>query len=238
MPMIIADDKLIFFVHAPKAGGSSIEDYLIRRFGGPLSMYDSQDRFDRRRKGVISPPTHLTAKDLEELMPPNVAYCFAQVRNPFQRTLSQYRWQTGRSRISRLSFSTWLRIVLRVARIDGRAYYNHIRPQSDLVPANCEVFKLEDGPEPMIRRLDGVMGSTAPGVEVGHLLKTTAVPMTVYREDLGAIQDFYRADYERFGYELEDAAEFESDRFAWARNALAALIAPVIVVWQWYRTVV
>lgn len=238
MPMIVAEGKLLFFVHVPKSGGSSIEEYLVRRFGGPLSMYAGQDWVERRAKGVIIPPTHLTAKALEDVMPPNTAYCFTQVRNPLQRTLSQYRWQAGRSRISRFGFSTWLRIVLRCARIDGRAYYNHIRPQSDLVPADCEVFKLEDGFEPLVGRLDEVVGSSAPEVEIGHLLRAKSVPTTVCREDVEAIQDFYRSDYERFGYELEDVTTFDHDPLARAREGLARSVAPAIVVRQLFTMVV
>jgi hypothetical protein len=238
MPMIVADGDLIFFVHVPKAGGSSIEDYLVRRFGGPLSMYDTQNRFELRQRGVVSPPNHLTAQDLEELLPSNIAYCFAQVRNPLQRTLSQYRWQAGRSRVSHLSFSTWLRIVLRCARLDGRAYHNHIRPQTDFVPADCDVFRIEDGFEPLVRRLDGVLGSSAPEVEVGHMLKSAPTPTTVHRQDVEAIHDFYRSDYERFGYEFEDVSQFDHDRFALARDALAGLISPGIVWRQRYRMMI
>jgi hypothetical protein len=33
MPLIIKPGYTIYFAHVPKAGGTSVEDYLVRRFG-------------------------------------------------------------------------------------------------------------------------------------------------------------------------------------------------------------
>jgi hypothetical protein len=48
MPYVTAAGKLIYFAHVPKAGGSSVENYLAARFG-PLAMLDrnwTRYRFD------------------------------------------------------------------------------------------------------------------------------------------------------------------------------------------------
>lgn len=54
MPLVTGANRRIFFAHVPKTGGSSVEAYLIRRFGGPLSLKDVTHRNGRRRRGLIS----------------------------------------------------------------------------------------------------------------------------------------------------------------------------------------
>ena len=50
MPLAHWNNCSIFFAHVPKTGGSSVEDYLIRRFG-PLSIIDVNIRTGVRSTG-------------------------------------------------------------------------------------------------------------------------------------------------------------------------------------------
>ncbi len=238
MPFLYPFGKVIFFAHVPKTGGSSVEDYLTRRFGA-LSMSDRHKREGTRGTGLISPVTHLSALDLVEILPREIDLCFAVVRNPLKRMLSEYRWQHGISWASRMSFSTWLRIVIYAAGLDSRVYENHIRPQSEMVPDDAEVFRLEDGFEMMIQCLDTVVGTTSPEITMGHLLKRRSnAPITVTREDADLIVKFYASDYTRFGYDTPDTRELKSDPFAFGRTLLAVLLAWVLVAkqrWSWVR---
>jgi hypothetical protein len=232
MPLINANGAQVFFCHVLKTGGSSVEEYLVRRFGGPLSIRDRNKRKGIKTTGVIGVATHLTAQDLVEFLPPDLAYSFALVRDPLSRVKSQFGFQAGISRTSRLSFSTWLRVMLHAVRLDPRVYQNHIRPQSDLVPEGSEIFRLEDGFDAMIARLDEVTRSTAPEQAVGHLLKRKKSEVKVYRQDAALISDFYAADYARFGYRKPDLSSFESDPRAMLRDLPARLLARAVVAKQ------
>lgn len=213
MPLITAAGKRLFFAHVPKTGGSSVEDYLLRRYGGPLSLRDVTHWEKDRKRGLIALSTHFTARDLDDVLPHDVDFLFAVVREPLSRMKSQFRFQAGVSRTRRFDFATWARIMLAAHDRDPRVYQNHIRPQSDLVRRGSEVFKLEDGFEDMIAWLDTVTGAAAPEIKMGHLLKKAHEPIAMSREDAQLIVDFYAADYERFGYARPDLSDFPSRPF-------------------------
>jgi hypothetical protein len=238
MPLIVANGKRIFFAHVPKTGGSSVEEYLIRRFGGRLSLRDVTHWAGERKRGLIALSTHLTARDLDDVLPHDTDHLFAVVRDPLSRMQSQYRFQDGNSKTRAFGFSTWLRIMFAACEIDPRIYQNHIRPQGDLVREGSEVFRLEDGFDGMIAWLDEVTGSTAPEMEVRHLLKRPPEPIAMSREDAGLIAEFYRGDYERFGYTPPDPSDYPPDRRAALRWPLARVLARGVVFGQrrhWLR---
>ena len=233
MPLAQSNGKNIFFAHVPKTGGSSVEDYLIQRFG-PLSIIDENKRNDVKGTGLIVPATHLAAADLAEFLPQDLTYAFAVVRDPVARLKSEYRYQLNISRMSRLGFSTWLRIMVHATRAEPRLYHNHIRPQSDLVPETAEVFQLENGFDALIDKLDQVTGTTTPDLEVGHLNTRKHEPIALKRQDVALIGRFYGVDYTRFGYEHPDLADLKSDPLAFWRECLGRVMAWALVRKQRY----
>lgn len=235
MPIAFTDQGPIFFVHVPKTGGTSMEDYLIRRFGR-LALMDENKRNGVPGTGLIVAVNHLAAIDLRELIPPRSILVFALVRDPVARLLSEYRWQRGASRMSRLPFSTWLRVMVACIGIDARAYDNHLRPQTDLVPDGAEVFRLEDGFGPAIARIDAVTGTTAPDLAPGHFKagEGTATDIPLSREDIALIRKTYAADYQRFGYRLPDPSDHPPDPRAALRSGIGRLLARA-VMWQQRR---
>ncbi len=232
MPLISANGRSVFFAHIPKTGGSSVEEYLVRRFGGPLSLIDRNKREGVRGTGLITPLTHVAAIDLREMLPPNLDFGFTVVRDPIARMQSEYRYQTGVSRMSRLSFSTWLRIMMIAVRIEPRIYENHIRPQIDLIPENTEIFLLEGGFDSLIQRLDEVTGSTAPDQNVRHLLKRERKDIALHRQDVELLASFYADDFERFGYDLPGLSTYPHDRYTSFRTAFASIFARALVMRQ------
>jgi hypothetical protein len=238
MPLLYTREKKIFFAHVPKTGGTSVQDYLLRRFGS-LALLGRHRQVGTRGTSLIISATHVSALDLEELLPPDLDWSFAVVRDPVRRLQSEYRFQLGASRASRLGFSSWLRTMIAAAQRDPRVYGNHIRPQVDLLPEETEVFRLEDGLEAIIPRLDAVVGDSAPDLVIGHLLKRKAEPIAVSREDARLIADYYSADYERFGYPRPDYDTFPKDPAARLRDLMAAPLGRAIVARQrraWLQT--
>lgn len=230
MPIVYAEGKRIFFAHVPKTGGSSLEIYLVNRFGGPLAL---RWREGAKKRGVISPSHHLPADDLLDILERDIDAFFAVVRNPLKRTISQYMFQSGHGNSipSRFSFSTWLRIMVRCLELDPRVYRNHIRPQNEMIPEGSEVFKMEDGFKPVLDWLDAVTGTTSD-LEVGHHLKSVRKPVKLYRSDVELIQKVYAGDYEAFGYEAEDLSDYPEDRFAPLRGVIGWVLGTLVVYRQ------
>lgn len=228
MPMVVAHGKIIFFAHVPKAGGSSIANYLERRFGH-LILTDRRRFQCKRGTGLIVPPDHFAVADLEEFLPPRVDFAFAVVRHPISRMISEYRYQRGSSKLSSLGFSTWLRVVIECAKQEPRMYENHIRPQSDLVPNFAVPFQIEDGCNRIIHQIDEVVRESAPEIDLPHLNQSQKIEVRVSRQDVLAIEDFYEADYRRFGYELMDTSQLPSDPFSPLRAFAALVLAPVVI---------
>ncbi len=229
MPIANTPKGPVLFVHVPKTGGSSVEDYLARRFG--QLWLDEADYHDRRdnKPDIIQSIAHLSARDLAALLPPNLVYSFAVVRDPLKRLQSEYRFQRGISTASRLDFSTWARAMIFAASTDPRIYENHIRPQSQMVPENAEAFRLEDGLDRAIKQVDAHAGAPETPVEMQHLLKTESVPIQVYADDVALISMYYSEDYQRFGYNPPDPNAYPKDRLALARTAVGRTAAALIL---------
>jgi len=238
MPLVTSRKGHIFFAHVPKTGGTSIEDYLIKRFGKITLLENTDTRDGARQRDVIQPLQHLTARELRLLLPADITYCFAIIRDPVERIVSEYRFQSGISKASSLGFSTWLRFVFLAARNDPRVYDNHIRPQSDLVPEAAEIFRFENGFQSVIRRLDELFGTAASEVKIRHLLKQPKPRPHLFRQDLDLVHEFYAEDYRRFGYDKPSLEGLPDDRYATLRSILAAPVAKALVARQrskWLR---
>lgn len=242
MPMYLPEKgPRIFFAHVPKAAGSSVKTYLAQRFGRPImndtTVYLGDARY--RRRGFVTPPSHFSAADLDEFLPESLDLCFSFVREPLARAVSEYRYQKGVSRLARLSFSTWLRTALAAAARDPRVYQNHLRPQTEMVPERAEVFRLEDGFDAFVARLDEVAGQTAP-MTIDHVNRSKASTdeVTIHRQDADLVARFYAEDYRRFGYDLPSLDAFPVDPRAGVRDLYGRLVAPVLVAAQrrkWLR---
>ena len=233
MPLFDIGTRRVFFAHIPKTGGSSIKDYIVSRFGS-LYLDGSKEWRDEIGLGIISPPQHLSARDLDFLLPKDVDYSFAIVRDPMDRLMSEYRFQKGHSFVSRLGFPLWLRTMLFCARYEPRVYDNHLRPQVDLIPDGCEIFRFEDGFSAVIAAFDALSGAADSGAAVPHIGKRKREEMRLSRQDADRVERFYAADYERFGYPRGDRAGLRSDIYDLPRTALAAVLARTIV-WKQRR---
>lgn len=230
MPLLCTNGKTVFFSHIPKTGGTSVQNYLLNRFG-PLLML-GRNHPDPRGRSVITSAAHFSALDLEELLPENLAWSFAIVREPAERLKSEYRFQQGKSRASQLSFSTWLRVMISAARREPRIYENHIRPQVDFLPKGAVAFRLEDGIDAFIPHLDEIVGKKNENIKIEHLLTSKALPITLTRQDARIISEYYAEDYKRFGYPKIESSELASDQWSTIRGLIAKLLGHAIVLHQ------
>lgn len=242
MPSLTLCDKLIWFAHCPKAGGTSVEQFMVAHWGDAIGhLHWGWDRWWRRGGWrVANPPNspqHLTWADACSCLPRPPDAVFAVVRDPVARMASEHRWQRHGRRGTRigkalawLPFPLWLRLMLAVADRNPHAFDNHFRPQAEFVPDTAHVFRLENGLGQVATWLvetlgtpdspDAVLGAGFPHAIPTH--KKTAAVAPAERALIGAV---FAVDYARFGYALSKADHTTRP----VLNRLADTLAPVVV---------
>lgn len=234
MPSLTLPDRLIWFAHCPKAGGTSVEQVMVARWGDAVGhLHWGWDLWWRRGGWrVADPPNspqHLVWADATAVLPRVPDAVFALVRDPAARMASEHRWQRQGRRgtvlgnaLAWLPFSLWLRLMLAVARLNPHAFDNHLRPQSDFVPETARVFRLEDGLDKALAWLaeatdDLVPGGPAPkAIATRHATRISAA-------DRARIARAFAEDYARFGYDLPPP-----DPRPDGRDRLAQWLAPLV----------
>ncbi len=211
MPSLALPDRLIWFAHCPKSGGTSIEQFMVTRWGHRVGhLHWGWDLW--WRKGgwrVADPPNspqHLTWADAAAVLPKPPDAVFAVVRDPVARLASEHRWQRRGRRgtalgkaLAFLPFSLWLRLMLAAAARNPHSFDNHFRPQGDFVPETAQVFRLEDGLAPVIGWLAGMAGEAALPSDLPHAIPTRGAS-PVDPRDRALIGRVFAGDYARFGY--------------------------------------
>ena len=211
MPLLSLPNRLIWFAHCPKAGGTSVEQLMVARWGRAVDhLHWGWDLWWRRGGWrVADPPNspqHLVWADAEKLLGTRPDVVFALVRDPAARMASEYRWQRRHRRgtwagrvLAFLPFGVWLRLMLSVARRNPHAFDNHFRPQSEFVPEGAEVFHLENGLGSVAAWLSEVTGEALAGSDLPHAIPSGAGP-ACSPACLGLIAGVFAEDYARFGY--------------------------------------
>jgi hypothetical protein len=200
MPILRLANRLVLFIHVPRTGGTTIESHLgnagtlfLKNTGStPLLRVTAQ---------------HLHGRELVALFPAGLFdYAFMVVRHPVQKMLSEY----GYARLvhperPQLPFRLWLRMAMFRRRLKPHRGDNHFRAQTEFECFDAEVFKFEDGFDPIFRRLEEVLGIPAPGdiVKLKASPREIAGPVKLSRRDVDLIYRHYRGDFDRYGYDPE-----------------------------------
>lgn len=212
MPIVRIGERLHFFAHVPKCAGTSVERYLEDRFG-PLAFMNRRFLSDAEpRRWSKSSPQHIPLDAFRKLVPKSwIASSFAVVRHPMRRFASTFGFQTGHEgtvppdwTIDRF-FDDWM------ARKETAPflYDGHLLPQSDLVPEDAAIFRIEDGFDGLIAHLDMLAGNSAgprqiPAANVGASTRAGDPTRQIPSPDtLAGLATYYAADFHRFGYDPE-----------------------------------
>lgn len=201
MPFARSDGRNVLFIHIPKAGGTSIEEWLRQSY--PLSFHNSHVAH-----GLPCVPQHFHAQLLAYLFDSAFFdYSFAVVRNPYWRLLSEYNYRMSqRGRREKIfpmpSFGRWVTSTLRKYEKDNYLFSNHIRPQNEFVFPQTEVFRLEEGLDALEARLAQVLGAPLPAA-IARSNRSSSVVDTIDARTAAMIYDFYVKDFETFGYERD-----------------------------------
>ena len=215
MPSLTLSDRLIWFAHCPKAGGTSIEQLMVARWGDAVGhLHWGWDRWWLKGgwRGADPPnsPQHLVWGDAIQHLAKRPDVVFAVVRDPVARMASEHRYQRRARRGTRvgkalalLPFPIWLRLMLALAERHPYAFDNHFRPQADFVPDGARIFRLEDGLGPVARWLSAVTGESLSDLSLPHALQSGR-PVQISEADQALIAEVFAQDYARFGYSRPD----------------------------------
>lgn len=211
MPSLSLHDRLIWFAHCPKAGGTSIEQLMVAQWGADVGhLHWGWDLWwkagGRRVADPPNSPQHLIWEDALKALPRVPDQVFATVRDPAERIASEYRWQRRGRRgtvlgkaLACLPFPIWLRLMLALAARHPHAFDNHLRPQADFIPKDAHIFRLEDGMEPVVRWLSQETGQ-CHDAPIPHAIATTRQDTKIGAGDAARIARAFARDYARFGY--------------------------------------
>jgi len=215
MPLFRIGDKLHYFAHVPKCAGSSVEMYLMSRFG-KLAFVDT--RYLERAAPLRwsrSSPQHIALEDFQRLIPQEwIASSFAVVRHPLSRLVSAFRFQVEveRSIASNWTIDQWFDDWLEKSATDPFLFDGHLRPQADLIAKDTTIFHLENGLDAIVPHLDALAGSQdGPRTVAAHNIRKPAHSPGVLQDKpspntLERIAAYYAEDYRRFGYDPNPTA--------------------------------
>lgn len=202
MPVFVKDERRVLFVHVPKTGGTAVED-AFREDGWEAHFLDRTSRRHPVQQLRRCSPQHMHAALLEQtLRLDRLDLGFTVVREPLARFRSEYLWRHREDpELDAKEVERWGRRVLEKFTQDPFVRDNHIRPQSEFVLDDTRVHRYEDGLQAAVDdvyRSLGLHGAATVPRPPKPPVSSAEVPLTP--ELTALLRDFYRPDFERFGY--------------------------------------
>lgn len=233
--MILPNEKIIF-VHIPKTGGSSVEDFLMNKFGyirNPLLLIHGFGfrNYHSKNKGTsLVPHMHYPLKDIIEEANKNKIYIdnswtiFSIVRNPYNKLTSDLFFQHRcplkyhYHQLPETNKSGYLDYCLEDYYIKNDVFFNyhslHSYPQYKFfegVDLNYQIFKFEEGIKNILIALNLYDGEDIP--HVLDFTNTFNLPKPRYeqvytRKLIEHVNTNYQKDFETFDYKMLNPLDF------------------------------
>jgi hypothetical protein len=214
MPIFVRNNSACLFIHIPKAGGSTFEklakENKWRELLSVRGVHQNQLKFFK------SSPQHFHADLLDRII---TASEFDKIilicRNPFTRMKSEYYWQR-KQKVTDDSPGNWINQVMSECRNNPYVYDNHLRHQIDFLlnDDRLRIFKLEEngisnaidyleesGPK-LNKIVNGLFAKKAIKEKKSTYINSVEDEFSKHYDD---IFNFYRQDFEYFGYDNKNA---------------------------------
>lgn len=217
MPFFRAGSKLVYYAHIPKCAGSSVEHYLKARFGEIALLDPTHNRVPEAQRWSKTSPQHMDSRTADRILPREIFdAAFAVVRHPVSRLVSVFKFQRDVEGLIApgTDFSDWVKEV-REMRHDLRFRYdNHLLPQVDFLPADCRLFPLENGLDPLLSYFDELTETKGGPTEFERINESgqntkrrpssEQLKIVPNDSDIEIIREIYEDDFEQLGYSIED----------------------------------
>ncbi len=197
MPIIKNEKKeLIYFVHIPKAAGSSLGN-AIREF------YDI-GLFSKNKQFMDITPQHLDREQIEYInLNKLIDHSFTVTRHPMDRIISEYKYRSNNRSIllrNLLDFDSFVYYCFNEYKKNKNVLGGHIKPQVEFILKDTRIFKLEEGFDNVIDYLRDVCSlEKISDVSRVNISEPKNIHMTK-RTQLD-IENFYADDYRYFNYD-------------------------------------
>ena len=210
MPVLNKGPHSLLFIHVPKAGGTSIVT-AFRDNGWNVADYDTSPVHDRRSPNWLrkSSPQHRPAELLSRLYHlDRFDGIFMFVREPFERLKSEFGWQLKRGKIKpsrnlSRTFDSWWQKKYQELLQDASIDDSHLRPQVDFHLSNALVGRLEtELTKDFLNSFLEARGLDSLENEIPKSNVTQSRTLVLSSRSAQQFLQFYRRDYETFGYSL------------------------------------
>lgn len=224
MPVTRKLNKIIYFAHVPKCGGTTVEK-AFENAGFQWVFHKGRWKSMGKMSYVKSMPTHISARHFDMLFPGSfIDISFAVVRHPLTRFVSAFNYNRLTGRIPwYIGFDKFLARLEKSRNNFLFHYDNHFLTANEIVPQGSTIFRLEDGLKHIAPWLREALGddevnidfhtenkktyndTASPSPWKGQI-KMRFQPKIPSIENLGdeatdRVHEIYKEDYNRFGYE-------------------------------------
>ncbi len=194
MPLLRNNGKELLLVHIPKCGGTSLEQVFAPDVH--LTMFHSG------RGELPCSPQHFQASLLEKLFDFEIPPAVAIVRNPFDRLVSEYRYQIQNGLNANVSFDQFVNNSLGEFWNDKYVYDNHIRPQVEFICSETTIFRFEeDGVAAARKHIAGFLGLSCER-KMDKKNASKKFDFSISPDTIRLINNFYGRDFALLGYPL------------------------------------
>ena len=196
MAVFKKEEERILFVHIPKTGGTSINQWIFDNGWTPSHIHATFDGYSKEflnhTKKRLSAKGHTHAANHRWKEWGKFDHKFAVVRDPLDRMMSELRYRN----VSDGQALNWiLRTILQYNQGRRGMLANHIRPQHLFVDEETVIWKYGENQLIELASLLDLKG------ECPHLRNKQKVDTSIPPAAKLAIQHFYAKDYEVFGFE-------------------------------------
>ena len=212
MTLFIQNNHSILFLHVPKCGGSSVAKlFEDNGYSKTLEM-----RGLPPQDCLTASPQHQTCANLRSMINTDeLGDIFIVTRNPYDRIISEFNWQFRKTLPEeRPNINNWIVESLEKASINSEYADNHFRACVDFIDENlhCSIFRLEDGiqfvAEYFLRKNSSIHNIEIPVEKSANQFIGSSKKPNLNTFTIQAINQFYKYDFEAFGYELLDRTDY------------------------------
>jgi hypothetical protein len=199
MPIFRVGERLVLFIHIPKAAGTSIET-MLKMHPQCSSVHCLETGVNNAfNAAAFCSPQHFHAELLTSVFRvEQFDFIFTIIRDPLCRLLSEHTMRIQRQDVESQPFDTWYALAREQRMVNPYVYDNHLRPASEFIIDCCHVFDLGDGLPHIwqhVAKMIGIDSSHSQTQRIKPCGGTNASPASVSAETKRLIARDYESDF-------------------------------------------